>query len=130
MKNKILIIVASLLLAVLLYGTYLYNKPHKNILDSDSDISYVANTLINKFNANKITSNDLLDKVIEISGNVTLVEESEKSIIVVLNNGVKCELKNTTKTMKIGDHITIKGVYSGFDEMFNEISLTRCHLIK
>ncbi|PHS07560.1 MAG: hypothetical protein COA88_08535 [Kordia sp.] len=130
MKKKILLIIPGIVLVAVLYATYLYNKPHKNILDSDADISYIANTLINNFNTNKITSDDLVTKIIEVSGKVTLIEKSNKSIIVILNDGVKCELKNTNNNIKTGSHITIKGMYSGFDEMFNEISLTRCHLIK
>ena len=130
MKNKIVIIIPSMLVAILLYSIYQYNKPPKNILDSDPDITIVANNLINKFDTNQITSNDLLNKVIEVTGKITLVEKSDKNIIVILNDGVKCELKNTNKNIKTGNHITIKGMYSGFDEMFNEISLAKCHLIK
>jgi len=130
MKKKIVFIIPSIILVAVIYTAYLYNKPPKNIVDSNADISYAANTLINNFNTNKITSNDLVTKVIEVSGKITLIEKSAKNIIVILNDGIKCELKSTSEALKTGNHITIKGLYSGFDEMFNEISLTSCHLIK
>ena len=129
MKKKILLSVAALLIAGISYGIYLYNKPHKDIAESKAELTITAPELIEKFTANlEKASTSLTNKIVEIQGSITTIEKTETSIIIILDQGVKCELKNESQQLEKGQVITIKGVYSGYDEMFNEISLIRCHL--
>lgn len=129
-KKKILIIIGVLLISAASYAVYLYNKPHKNVLKTKAELTISSKELIRKFSKseNQI-STTLIDKIIEISGTITDIEESAESIIVILDQGIKCEFDKETKGMTKGQSIKVKGIYSGFDEMFNEISLRRCYLI-
>ena len=131
MKKKIFILAAALAVMIGSYGFFQYNKPHKNIAETQSELVIGANELISKFNENKeIASNDLLNKVVEISGTITDIEHSSEQTIIILNKGIKFGLPANTLNITKGEQVEIKGVFSGFDEMFNEISFAKCYLIK
>jgi len=130
-KKNIIALISLLLICGISYGVYLYNKPHKDIANAEAEMSFESKDLIAQFNSDKdATSTKLIDKVIEVSGMVTTIEESTESIIVILDNGIKCEFSAETKGIAKGQTIKAKGVYSGFDEMFNEITLIRCFITK
>ena len=130
MKKNIFILAAVIAILVGAYGAFQYNKPHKNIAEAESELVIGANELISKFDKNKDSaSNNLLSKVTEISGKITAIEHSSEQTIVILNEGVKCGLPPNTLNITKGEQVKIKGVYSGFDEMFNEISFAKCYLL-
>ncbi len=130
MKKKVFILlIGSLFISGSFYGYYLYNKPHKDIQNSQANLYTAADELIAQFVDNKKEISDqLINKVIEITGIVTTVEKTPKNIVVVMNQGIKFELDKENTEIANGQTIKIKGVYSGFDEMFNEITLVRCYL--
>lgn len=131
MKRIFFILVTALVIMIGAYGFFQYNKSHKNISEAESELVIEANELISKFNESKdITSNNLLNKVVEISGTITDIEHSSQQTIIILNKGVKCGLPANTLNIAKGELVKIKGVFSGFDEMFNEISFSKCHLIR
>ena len=130
--KRIIILLGSLIILSIAFGVYAYNKPHKNVLDSKEDISTTAKELITKFDKDIETSNTFFsNKIILVSGNISLLEKSKKSTIVILDNGVKFEINNnliSDKKFAIDQFIKIKGLFSGFDEMFNEICLIQCSI--
>ncbi len=131
MKKKIFITISFLTVLAVSYGAFLYHKPHKNIETVESDITANATELIAQFNTNKDQiSNNLFEKVLEVSGTITHIEQSSEHTLLILDDGIKCELHTINKELSPGNTVKLKGVYSGFDEMFNEISLIRCYLIK
>ena len=130
MKKKTFLFIGILVLFAVSYGGYLYNKPHKNIAETAPELTITAQELIQDFNEDQTQiSTELINKVIKVEGIITTIEKTNESIIVILDEGIKCELNNKSQILEKGQKITVKGVYSGFDEMFNEISLIRCHLI-
>ena len=131
MKNKFFILATALVIMIGAYGFFQYNKPHKNISEVESELVIEANELISRFDESKdIASNSLLNKVVEISGTITDIEHSSQQTIIILNKGVKCGLPANTLNIAKGELVKIKGVFSGFDEMFNEISFSKCYLIR
>ena len=68
--------------------------------------------------------------MVEISGTITDIEHSSEQTIIILNKGIKFGLPANTLNITKGEQVEIKGVFSGFDEMFNEISFAKCYLIK
>ncbi len=131
MKKKIFILAAVIVVLIGFYGVFQYNKPHKNIAEASSELVIEASELISRFKESKdVTSNNLLNKVVEISGTITDIEHSSQQTIIILNTGVKCGLPANTLNIAKGELVKIKGVFSGFDEMFNEISFSKCHLIR
>ena len=131
MKTKIVVTLVLLVTIAGIYASLQYNKPHQNIESSDSHLTTTATALITDFENNMPTiSKELLGNVLSISGRITAIEKSDQSTIVILDKGVKCELqKGIYSQLAVGQEINIKGIYSGFDELFNEITLARCVLI-
>lgn len=130
MKKKIISFIAVLILFFGLYGVYLYTKPPTDVASSDSEMSVSAEKLIGEFEVDPTqASQDLQNKIIEISGEITEIEHGENSTIIILDQGVKCELHQRSQNVSIGQQVHIKGLLTGYDEMFNEISLLKCHIL-
>ncbi len=129
--KKILILVVVALLSATGYGYYLFQKPSKDIATTKPYLSTIAPQLIAKFGSGQTSSSsELLSKVIQVSGKVTDIEKGKESIIIVLNEGIKCEIiLDKNPPFVKGDYLTVKGIFSGFDDMFNEISLTKCYIV-
>ena len=125
--KKLLIIGLAAVFPCIIWGTYLYNKPHKSVLNSEPELAFLADDFVN---ASK-TYDDLANKIIEVAGKITLVEKNSETMVIILDNLVKCELeKLNSNTMSIGQTLKIKGLYNGYDELFDEISLGKCHIVK
>ena len=106
---------------------YMYNKPAAEVKNEEAFMVISANELVEKFNTDPNTmTSKLLDKIIEVTGKVSIIEDNNGSQIIILGNGVKCEVADLNISLKKDQLVTIKGIYSGFDDMFNELSLTRC----
>lgn len=131
MVKKISIAALLVIVGAIIYGIYSFNKPAESVTISNADLKMTATALIDKMESNPEAASSLLNKVIEVTGKVSLLEKGKQTTIVVLDEQVKCEIENTQieSTMAMGNKITIKGVYSGLDEMFNEIILSKCQLI-
>lgn len=130
MKKEILSFVAVLVVLSGLYGAYLYTKPPRDIATSDSEMSVSAEDLIGQFEADPVqASQHHRNKVIEISGKVTEIEHGDTSTILILDQGIKCELHQRSQTVTMGQQINVKGLLAGYDEMFNEISLLKCYIL-
>ncbi len=130
MKNKIFLLIGALFFSIATYCMYLYNKPHQEVLKIEPELYTTAHGLIEKNGKTPEMLLALLDEVIEVSGEITMVEKGDENIIVILDNGIKCELeKQQYGQITEGEKVKIKGIYSGVDELFNEISFKRCYLI-
>ena len=125
------------LAVVVVFGIYLYNKPHKNVSRSTPDFIVDAKTLFTEFEEQEEASNTkYLDKVIQVTGVVReVVADDEGRVSVTLDTGndfmgVICELQETSKLRKedfqAGQELTFKGLCSG---MLMDVVLSRCVLI-
>ena len=105
-------------------GWYLYNKPHKGVADIETDIRITASNLYNDFQHDETLANKkYLNKVIEVTGNVSEVQNVNESQIILLSSsgdmgGVSCQLSNDESdkkiTVKKSTTVTIKGKCSGY----------------
>lgn len=131
-KSKLILLIVFILgIGSVGYGFYMYNKPSIKISEETPEVVISAKNLINDFSSNAESKNiEFLDKIIQISGVITLVESNSLSKIVILENGIKCEFSNLDLNLEKGSEVTIKGLYTGYDDMFNELSLIKCNIIK
>ena len=155
-KNKILKIVAILIIAgsIIVGGIllYMFNMPHRNVQNSDTDFKLRSSLLVNEYLSdakaanNKYLAEDGDSKILEITGTVSTISENFNGQIVVLleeNNdkaGINCiflaETGANAMSLKIGETTTIKGVIrsgAAYDEdleLYEHIILDKCDIVK
>lgn len=129
-KNKIVLGLVILLLLVS-GGSYLYYgvlfKTSRNIESEEPIFTISAERLIQDYNTNqKKADSKYLNKTIQIEGIVS----SETDSTLVLHNTVFCLLNHPQKNKLTKKNVIIKGKCIGYDELFEEIKLDQCTIIK
>lgn len=126
--KKILILILIVIFGFAIYAYYQYNRPPENVVDRTPYLETEGTELIEKFSENRgKISEELAGKVVSIRGKITDIEKGNSSAILILDQGIKCEIAAENMTeVQVEDRVKILGFYSGYDEMFNEISFTRC----
>ena len=129
-KNKIILGLVILLLLIS-GGSYLYYgvlfKTSRNIESEQPTFSISAKTLIEEYNTNqKKADSKYLNKTIAIEGIVS----SETDSTLLLHNTVFCFLSHPQKNKLIKKNVVIKGKCIGYDELFEEVKLDQCTIIK
>lgn len=153
-RKKIIRISLFVVLAIILIagGTafYLFNMPHRNVQQTNSDFAFTSNEIVAEYLKDPEAANQkYLDeegesKILEVTGNVAEIgTDFNGQTIVLLQSeaspaGVSCtfpkDLKAAT-TFEIGQTITIKGVIragAGYNEdleMYENVILDKCSLI-
>lgn len=112
-------------------GIYFYYgflfKEARHIESEAPDFSIAATKLITDYNSNPDEANSrYLNKTIETTGKVT----KETDSVVILDNAVFCLFTQKTKGNLINNKITVKGKCIGYDELFQEVKLDQCIIIK
>jgi flagellar basal body-associated protein FliL len=124
--KKILIAFLIVIAAGAGVGYYLWNKPHVNLTNAQSDIAVDAKTLLEEYQRNETASNEkYFDKVIAVKGNVAEVMNDEGTVKVSLETGdpngfvVRCELSATAPHVRtefaVGEPVQFKGTCSGLN---------------
>ena len=131
--KKFLIVTVILILGAGIFGYLQWNKPHEDISAAKSDITISANELLTAFQTGEEAANAKYnDKVVEVTGAVREVTQTEGVTIVRLDagdsmDGVTCELdadvKHKRTDFKTGDPVTFKCTCSG---MNMDVVLNRC----
>ncbi len=132
MIKKILSVGIVVVMVAASYALYLYNLPAKTAAGASADITMSAEDLITKFDSESEVATTLLSDIIEVTGTITLIEKGELTSIIVINERITCEVENAQidSTITTGSQVTIRGIYSGLEEMFNEIILSKCVIVK
>jgi len=154
-KKRIFKIIAIVIIAGMLIGggtiLYMFNMPHRNVQNSDTDFSLNTSQMLAEYLSNvkaaneKYLSEDGDSKILEITGTVASISENFNGQKVVLlkeandKAGVNCIfLKETganAAKLKIGKTTTIKGsIMSGaaYDEdleLYENIILDKCDVV-
>lgn len=119
----------SLLVFVTISGFFAYNyvmAAPKNVTSTSADITINASILSKDFVASEIVATEkYAEKIIAISGLITAVDDKS----ITLDDKVNCVFKDAVSVKK-GDFIKIKGLFIGYDEMFEEIKIDQCSFIK
>jgi len=129
-KNKILKITLIIIgLGLIIAGSvsfYLFNKPARNVQNTNTDFSLSASQIVTEYLTDAQAANDkYLDKegnskVLEISGTIAEITEdfNHQKVILLKSDadkaGVSCTFTSETNlhttNLKLGDAVTIKGV--------------------
>ena len=121
-KLKFLIILLFVLITVIVY---IY-RPSTNYFERKSDV-YFYNL------ENFIDSSDnYVSKVISFKGSITDIVSGSPYISVVLDSKLhfSFESSKTQSVFLIGDTISVKGRFEGYDDLFEQYTFTDCTVIK
>ena len=114
-----------LLMAVLAggaYGYYQYNRPVASLESANADVVLEAPALLKAFETNETTANtQYLDKVIEVSGQISRIEEDGEKKSIYLSTGnemssVICEMESASSIegLAAGSKVVVKGKCTGY----------------
>lgn len=130
-------VVLSILLLVLLglsFAYYQYNKKVEGLEHAAPDYIMTANELFDAFdNDESAASLKYVDKIIEVTGEIARVKQSDSLSNVVLHadnalaGGINCSFKNKNGSLTKGETITLKGDCQGF---LMDVILNNCYVDK
>ena len=126
-------------MAVIVIAYLTYNKPHIDVSNRIADYSLTADELYEEFSEDDVIAlTKYNDKIIELAGRLQLISKSDKSISNIVLEGdiavVNCEMDSLyifqLESSKEGDHIQIRGIFVGFDDLLGELQLKKCIVVK
>jgi hypothetical protein len=143
-------LVFTAFLSAVAVGVYLWNKPHRNVQQSDVYAEIQVNDLLNEFDKNadmankKYLSSDGNSKILIVDGKVFSIGTNlnEQQVILLKENGAKVGVRCTlisaadTDQVKPGNYIRIKGAitagnsYDAGLDLYEDALLTQCAIVK
>jgi len=136
MRQLIVFFGLALTLAGGLIAYQIYNKGHKDLQKTAPDHSLTASALFSAFNLDEQAANgNFLDKVLEVSGEVSRVEKNEKGnfqLYLASEDpmfGIICDMDpgKEPPSLSPGDLVIIRGICTGY---LMDVALNRCVIIK
>lgn len=140
---RIALILAGLgLIAAALVWKFYVNKPHDDIEKATPAFTMATEEIWKQFTTDtQKSSSTYNNKVIELTGKVSIVNSSDSLVSVVFNmevdsmfgnKSISCEMlqkyNDEAKTLATGSLIKIKGLCTGYDE--TDIKFNKCSIIK
>jgi hypothetical protein len=139
--RTILIVVALLIVAGILYGVKEYFRTNKDLQDEPAVASLTASALIQAFEQDSAKSNQqYVDKIIAVTGPVKSIQADDNPVVITLGeegvmSSVQCSMDSThtaaASKIAVGKSVTIKGMCTGAisEELFGtDVKLNRCVL--
>jgi putative nucleic acid binding protein len=134
MKRALVTLPLLILLCIAVWAVYEYKKPHTGAGNKTTDVQTDAVSLYNDFAKNEASANaKYLDKIIEVTGTVDAVQNSNGALVVMLNANqmmgeISCKMfDSTNNSFKKGDKIILKGKCAG---LLSDVNLVDCVLLK
>jgi hypothetical protein len=124
MKKFIIIIIVLLLIGFLGYK-YAFRAP-EDVSKAVPKFTIEAVELAQEFSENIVTADSIYkNKVIEVKGSITEIDGSGYT----LDEKIFCKFSEKV-TAKLNDNITVKGLYIGYDDLFEVVKLDQCSMVK
>lgn len=116
-----------LIVAGILTYKYVY-KDHRNVVVEVADYTFESSDLIREFESNsELATQKYLDKIIEINGIVTEIEEGT----ILLNDMVLCYMIQNEKDRSIlNSKVVVKGRFIGYDDLLEEIKIDQVSIVE
>ena len=134
--TKLLYLIIVLIIAGIIAGVYMFNKPQKDLNRQKADFVLTASELHKEFTADEPAANlKYIGKTIEITGKITSVNiEKEKAVSIILETSDKassviCTFRQSMDPREINTMkpATVRGELSGF---LMDVLLNNCVLVK
>ena len=133
-KNLIkgLILVIALIVSTIYF---VYNKPHRNILDEKAKYTLSLIDMNEEFLANEDSAyNKYFDQIVEVSGKAISLTKKEKGGFdaVLESQGSIINGEIVSNDIQIADflnkEVALKGLFIGYDNLLEEIKLSKCSI--
>lgn len=129
----LLILVIALVTIVMLFHVYRSSDKPATVWEQKTEAKVDARSLYDEFVRDETGANEkYLNKIVEVSGEVSTTQTSSGSSVVVLRTndptyGIRCRLERgpgeDAKTYKVGQSVTLKCVCSGFVQ---DVEMVQC----
>ncbi len=138
MKRKILFALSIVVVVVIVYSLYMYNKPHRNINKEEASFNMTVDELYNQFEQNvDEASAKYADKVVTLAGKVASVDKNPNGDFFVIMKGENLNInfamdptaEFNEKDFTVEQNIKIKGLFVGFDDLLYEVQFKKCSLV-
>lgn len=137
MLKKILIVGLLLLLIGGGIGFYLFNKKVPGLENVKADFSLTADELMDEILGDEMAATTKYnEKVIEVTGKVLSSSASDTTFVVMLEavnsdmGGINCSFKgvpaNAVQDFSEGKMASLKGRFTGYDDLFSTVQLKDC----
>jgi len=140
-KIGIILAVTGFIAAVLVWKFYV-NKPHDNIEKAKPAYSISVEKIWLQYNTDLKTTDSLYTgKVVQLSGTLSRVENSDSLVYVVFvmeadsmfgDKSIRCEMlrkfNDVATTLTLDTPVNIKGFCNGFDG--TDVKLNKCSIVK
>lgn len=130
MKRKKLIILAILIVALIsaaIVYNYVFNSEHRNIAEEEVSIQIAAEDIFAEFQTDEtIATSKYLDKVVAITGEISLVETSALSLNDIIQVSF---IEGTMPDVKPKITVTVKGRCVGYDELLEMVKIDQASVI-
>jgi len=126
-KTVIILVILFVIVAAAMYGWNEYHRTNASLVNRKADYEVNAGELISEFEKSDTTSEKkYLGKLVQVDGTIKQVEKDESNdFTVVLGestsmSGIRCSMdtsfRSEAATLKTGDHIMIKGMFTGYQK--------------
>jgi hypothetical protein len=127
--KKFLITLVIAVLVVAAYGIYQWNKPHRDVENEDTKLVLTSDSLQAFYGQSPDSAKKMfLDQAVVVTGEVQSIEGD--STTTVLLPGAACSMESDQLKINKGDRVKIKGICTGYDDLFQEVRIDRGVLIK
>jgi hypothetical protein len=131
-RQRMLLGVTFLLISLMAIVYYQYNRQAPEITNVAGQ-TVSADALLNAFSTNEELANKLyLNKVVQVTGNVTEIKHGTANTVQVLLNAddpmstIACTMEKSKQQVMAGQTITVKGICTGY---LNDVVLIECILV-
>ncbi|HSD13786.1 MAG TPA: hypothetical protein VLB74_03985 [Flavobacterium sp.] len=127
-RNKILVILALILLALVGYFVYSYvYHSHRDIASEKGSFTVTAKDVYNEFKADEKKANEkYLNKTIEVIGTVSGLDVAGNA--VVIDEKMFAVFDKMPQDIKEQSKVKIKGRFIGYDDLLEEMKMDQCLL--
>jgi len=125
--------ISIVVVGVLILGAYyMYNKPHRDVVNADVSEFVTLDGIYQEFESNESQAlQNYHDKVIVISARLLTAESISEQLASAQLEGAtgraNCQLHKDQNlddwTSLIGEEVKVKGLFVGFDDLLGEIQL-------
>lgn len=130
MKKRIIIILLITCCCFVFIYLYVFEKPHRDYIEEKASFELSAVNLLLNFQNNESSSNTMyLNELVQIQGKITSIQKSNPNIII--DDRVFCIFNGAiSNTISEGEIVTVKGRCTGYDDIFLQVTLDNCIIIK